>query len=370
MVDPKASWLETCGSTARTLYRGEIPKRRVSRKPQPMGEALALPLEDAKEMDRRYEALHEDLAPRGEMACYLVRRLTVQTVRLDRAVGQETVALSSRVRRAEADFDEDRNGRADHLMGWIHAEPFSYRRKLMAMPEGVDHLVKVLLGLKDDLDKGDMTPWNYFHGDKLEACFGRRGTDLPHSRGFILSQAIQGKFEEVDPVEIADRTTPVERRNWAAERMRAYIDAEVARLRDHRETLDHEAIALDRAESKRRAAFDPGPEAILARRYEANTERAMFRTLGEIRRINAEAEERGIEISPPLGSFRAEDVEAELEAEQQLATEAAAQQPRLPAGFGFVPLGALSGPGDTGSGVRGGRSSTGSPTDSGGHSRP
>jgi len=367
VVDPNASWLETCGSTTRTLYRGEIPKRRARRKPQPLGEVMALPLEDAAEMDRRLEAMHEDLAPRGEMARYMVRRLTVLTVRLDRSEGRETVALAEKVRHAEADFDEKRNGDADHLLGWIHAEPISYRRKLMATPEGVDRLVKVLLGLREDLDKGDMTPWNYFHGDKLEAYLGRRMSDIPESRGFILSEAIQGKFEKLDPAEVAHLATPSAKRNWAIEQVREYIDAEVARLRAHRETLDHEAIALSRAEAKRRATFDPSSEAILARRYEANTERAMFRTLGEIRRLNAEAEARGVEVSPSLGSFRAEELEPELDVEPEVAIERDRSGPRLPVAIGFVPPGAFSEPAGTGSGVRAGRSSTGCSTDSGGH---
>ncbi len=52
------------------------------------------------------------------------------------------------------------------------------------------------------------------------------------------------------------------------------IDEEMARLKDVRINLDPRAIEQDRAEAVDRALFDNSKEAILARKYEAATERA------------------------------------------------------------------------------------------------
>ncbi len=67
------------------------------------------------------------------------------------------------------------------------------------------------------------------------------------------------------------------------------IDEEMARLKDVRVNLDPKAIEQDRAEAVNRALFDPSKEAILARKYEAATERALFRTLKELRHVEADA---------------------------------------------------------------------------------
>ena len=66
------------------------------------------------------------------------------------------------------------------------------------------------------------------------------------------------------------------------------IEAEVEKLEAHRETLDFEAIEIDRAGAADRARFDPSREATLARRYEAAAEREVYRALREFRRAEAE----------------------------------------------------------------------------------
>ena len=70
------------------------------------------------------------------------------------------------------------------------------------------------------------------------------------------------------------------------------IDEAVAELEAHRETLDLESIELDRAEAGDVAWFDPSREATLARRYESEAQRHFFKTLNELRRVEAEAAER------------------------------------------------------------------------------
>jgi hypothetical protein len=94
------------------------------------------------------------------------------------------------------------------------------------------------------------------------------------------------------------------------------IDAEIAGLEAHLETLDFEMIEQDRAEAGERALFDPSKEAALARRYESEARRGFFQALKEFRRVEAEATERE-ELAPtppqahddgqipdPLASFR------------------------------------------------------------------
>ena len=82
-----------------------------------------------------------------------------------------------------------------------------------------------------------------------------------------------------------------DRAAWAKDELTRLIDVEVARLEAVRAGFDHAAIAADRAEAVDRVLFDPSKEAILARKYEAATERALYKALKEFREVEAEAAE-------------------------------------------------------------------------------
>jgi hypothetical protein len=86
------------------------------------------------------------------------------------------------------------------------------------------------------------------------------------------------------------------------------IDEEIAGLEAIRETIDLEAIGLDRAGAADVALFDPSREAALARRYEAEARRGFFKALKEFREVEAEAAEQAVSVpieepeTEPLGS--------------------------------------------------------------------
>ena len=295
-------------STGPKTAEGKARSRANAVKHGLTGEGLALPNEDAAEVEARFEAVREELAPRSVLGTFLAHQVALMTVRCQRAARWETATRASKIRNAASEFVEARNAEADHLIEWITSDPVGHRRKLMAMPEGVDRLIEGLLGLKGDLEREGTVSWNYAHGQKVEALFGKRSGDVPHSRAIILSNAIQGDFKEVDPAEVAHLPTLAEKRNWACDELTTAIDAEVERLRAQRETLDVGAIALDRAEAGDRAQFDPSYEATLARRYEAAATRELYRALRELRAVekadagdrdatgNAEAVE--VEVAP------------------------------------------------------------------------
>jgi hypothetical protein len=83
---------------------GKAASRRNSLKHGMTGAGVVLPEEDAAEIERRFAAFQEELNPTGEVGQALARRAAVCSVRMERAVSQETAALSERVRQAEADF--------------------------------------------------------------------------------------------------------------------------------------------------------------------------------------------------------------------------------------------------------------------------
>ena len=276
-------------STGPKTPEGKARSRENAIKHGLTGAGVALPTEDREEVAGRFVAIQEEMSPSTVVGMHLAHRIALMTVRCQRAARQETAALTAKILRAPAEWDEARAAEADHLMGWIGVEPVAYRRQLVSTPEGIDRLIAALLGLKSELDQA-VVVWDYNHYTKLEAYTGRREFDLPESRGMKLSKALKGDFSALLASDYAHLRTEDERRNWACDELIGYIQAEIAKLEALRAEINHEALARDRAESVERAQFDPGKEATLARKYEAAASREFYRALREFRAVEAEGE--------------------------------------------------------------------------------
>jgi hypothetical protein len=281
---------------------GKAISRRNSLKHGMAGEGIVTPLDDSAEVERRAGAMLGEMAPRSEMGRYLVKRLAELTVRVERCSRHERAATEALALQADAAFDEARIAAVDHAMSWIRAEPATHVRKLRSMPEGVDRMIAELLDLRKELDDYGAVRWDWTHGDKFVNLTGGRWMDVPVSRIRALSEAVQGKFEFLLPGD-GDGLEALPRREWARDRLVERIDGEVESLLAHREMLDVRAIEEDRAGAPSRALFDPSKAAILARRYEAAAERAVYRALRELKEVEASAPSAPEpEVAASLGS--------------------------------------------------------------------
>ena len=216
-------------STGPKTLEGKARSRENAVKHGLTGAGIALPIEDQEEVARRFVAIQEELVPATILGVYFAHQIALMTVRCQRAARQESAAITAKILRAPAEWDEVRAAEADHLMGWIGVEPAAYRRQLVATPEGIDRLIERLLGLKSELDR-PVVVWDYNHYTQLEAFCGRREGDLPTSRGMKLSKAIQGDFAGIESTECDHLATEDLRRNWACDELTRYILAEVAKL--------------------------------------------------------------------------------------------------------------------------------------------
>ncbi|WP_435011283.1 hypothetical protein P12x_002590 [Tundrisphaera lichenicola] len=294
---------------------GKAISRRNALKHGMAGDGVVVPEGDAAEVRRRSAAMLREIRPTCEMGHYLVKRIARLTVRVERCSSQELAAIEHRAAHAEADFDEARIAEVDHTLAYLIKEPATYARKLRSMPEGVDRLIACLLELREELDSGR---WDWTYGDRLANLTGQRWAEVPVIRVHALSEAIIGNFKFLSDVDGEGLSDP-ERAGWARDEMGRLIDQEIESLLEHRKTLDLEAIDADRAGAADRACFDPSREAILARRYEAAAERAVYKALKELRRVEAEASMPVEAIDEEvLGSFGLEDREDFEEAEPGL----------------------------------------------------
>ncbi|WP_435016219.1 hypothetical protein TA3x_003783 [Tundrisphaera sp. TA3] len=91
-------------STGPASEEGKARSRANSLKHGMTGAGVVLPKEDAAEVERLADAFRAELKPEGEVGEALVRRMAVHVVRMDRAVVQESAALSTHVREAKEAF--------------------------------------------------------------------------------------------------------------------------------------------------------------------------------------------------------------------------------------------------------------------------
>ncbi|WP_435006053.1 hypothetical protein P12x_003728 [Tundrisphaera lichenicola] len=261
------------------------------------GQGVVIPPEDAEEVARRSEVLEAEMKPSSELSRILIGRVAALSVRLERSVRQEFAAVAEKVRNARADFDDARRSEVEHMLSWITAEPATYARRLRQSPEGVDAVIRALLDVKADLTDSDDRIWHHGHFERIENLVGRRTTDFPASPIKAVCRAAWGDFSLLSAVEgvgLVDR----DRRAWARDRVAEYLDEEIARLQALRRSIDVEAIERDRLEASERALFDPSKEATLGRKYEAATERSLFRTLREIRETEVDQPETDANPDP------------------------------------------------------------------------
>jgi hypothetical protein len=276
-------------STGPKSPEGKARSRQNALKHGLTGSGVALPFEDQAEITRSFTALQNELRPSNELAEKLVRRTAFLFVRLERSEKHETSETSKRVRHAVEKFDDERLAAVEELAAKIEREPATTSRRLQMSPEGIDWLLDEWEILRDELfKKGNRVYWTNNHRARFELLLGRNPADWRLGRIAILSDAVAGFFlnlEKEDGEGLEDEA----RADWARGELGRMIDDEMARLKDVRVNLDPKAIEQDRAEAVDRALFDTSKEAILARKYEAATERALFRTLKELRQVEDEA---------------------------------------------------------------------------------
>jgi hypothetical protein len=101
----RANQQNAAKSTGPKTVEGKEKSRRNSLKHGLTGSGTVLPETDLAEVERRRVAFSEEMMVIGEIGQALVRRAALNSVRMERAADQQTVALTQRIRQVEADFE-------------------------------------------------------------------------------------------------------------------------------------------------------------------------------------------------------------------------------------------------------------------------
>lgn len=306
-----ANQINALKSTGPRTEEGKAASRRNALQ-HGLAAAVLLPTEDEGELARRVAYFQDSLAEDGDgMALLMAERIGYLSLRLKRCFERESAVGAFQAREAADAHDEERRATADHILDYIANAPATGRRRLLAMPEGVDLLLQKLADLRAVAVDG---LWTQYDGYKLDHYTGRRPSEAPASRCNALSDLLaRGDAAGLRADEVA-AVPPDRRREWAHAEIIKLIDAEVARLHAHRPTLDHERFARNRAEACRRAAPGSDKTQALAHRYEAAADLALdraFRQLDAYRRDRRRAalEERAAYAAETSNRYADEPLE-------------------------------------------------------------
>ena len=294
-----ANRMNAARSTGPRTDAGKAISRQNSTKHGMSGAGVVMSAEEASEVEARTSAFLADFQPKSTVGRVLVEQMATFSVRMERGAKQEQEALASRVRHAAESFDQDRIDRAEELFDTLDENPRTHLRKLKRMPEGVDRLVEAWKELRDILTRTARPLWDESHQTLVAHLLGKRPDQVIDTPVDRLGRAIRGESVEFsEPGWLAMK--PEARRDWAVARLVERIDQEILELLQHFETLNHEAVELDRLGAAEVALFDTSKAATLARRYVSEASRGFFKALKEFRTAEAEAADRPVSQSAPV----------------------------------------------------------------------
>ena len=250
------------------------------------GAGVVLPGEDRDAVEERYDALFREFDPGTTRAAILVGRAAYLSVRLQRCQRYDVAILSNRVRHAVEGFNRERTAELNRAIDRLDREPELVVERLRSDPDGLDWMIDQWQGLRSALTQGDGLDFGSSEVANMHRLMGERFELKPTFRGWPLVQAMRRCFDNLDPLEVAgvpDDSKP----EWARGRLLAIIDEQIRARTEEREQLDTSDLKLDQDQAVDRVLFDPSKEAILARRYEAATERSLLKSFRELDALKA-----------------------------------------------------------------------------------
>ena len=278
-----ANRLNAKKSTGPRTEAGKAISRRNGLKHGLTGEGVILPGEDVDAVAGRYDRLVAELKPKSELGLVMAHRISIMSVRLDRCVIHETATLTERIKQAEMLRTEERLAFVDELFDGLTTHPYTNARQLEDLPEGIDRMLDLFASVRVDLTHPTIPMYDAYRFQRLDSLMGRLPADFPASRIKALSQAMFGNLVYLREDEAVGFSNE-ERTAYAKAELVQIIDTQMARLRAKREFLEPRAVIHSLANASRIARVDMTPEALLVKKYEAATERSLFRSIRRVPR--------------------------------------------------------------------------------------
>jgi hypothetical protein len=323
-------------STGPKTEEGKSRSRRNALKHGLTGEGVALPDEDAAEVASRFEELEAELQPSGFASRLWLRRFAYLSVRLERCERLDTAVYSKRIRHADEDFVDARMTRVEELACQMSSNPLTVARRLQLTPEGIDLLIANWEELRGDLMNHERNTWTMNHQQRMERLLGHPEGSYRQTRSHALTEALSGFFYNINPSEIVG-DDDLSKMQWAQRELAKIIDNEIQRLLGVRDNLNPAIIEQDRLEAADRCLFDLQHGMNQVRKYEAATERGMYKALNEFRAVEATLKANGTADENARKDAELASFEPEKADEEELAETVAYTAPERPTRITEIP---------------------------------
>ena len=289
-------------STGPKTDEGKENSRRNSLKHGLTGAGVVVHAEDEAEIAALAHGLEAEFSTPGSTSGRVLARLAATlSVRFERGVRHEAAATAERVRTAVDVFDETRQSDAEQILATIAEHPTTNARRLRRTPEGIDLMVEVLTDLRFAADEDNGAAWSADLATRFDRLTGRRLEAVTPSP----CQTMTALLLHADAAQLDPDVTMDELHAYVSDQIVALIDAELADLAEIRADLDLDAIAASRAQAGARAEVGDDPACLRARKYAESTQRALLRTLADLRHLRPKATDSAAarRSGPSLGSF-------------------------------------------------------------------
>ncbi len=294
-------------STGPRTAEGKARSRANALKHGMAGAGVVVPEQDRALFEAREEAWAEDLGATTDLDGYLASRAALASVRLDRCARQEAAALAEKRSQALARWWRERSDRAsvgyhagrmdEHAAESLHAlqatslgcqwlaeQWAALARSLVAVGGWDERAMFAALhylgqSARPDIHSHSALADLWSAGLALRGLVGQPVGMLELERFFAITE-----FAPDPESRIAAAGAGLPDAEAAADMLRAYCEAEQARLEARRAGLWEEVDAPSQLRALDLAAFDDSPAAMLRLRYEAASRSDLHRAIEQVRK--------------------------------------------------------------------------------------
>lgn len=240
------------------------------------GSGTVLPDDLRDEVNARRDAYADRFQPTDATERDLVFQMALASVRISRISEADTARTEERVRHAVQRWDEARAAEVRACADRLDAEPAEAVRLLRRIAEGTDYLADEWEALTTLLN--DQGFWTDDQATRVLRLLGmdNAATDRSTSR-------LNDYWLDVEAARSGDQS--------ARDRLADIASAQILELVSLGDRLWNQFDQPDRDDAPRRALFDTSPEGVKLSRYLADAQRLYYRSLNELNRLRALAEQ-------------------------------------------------------------------------------
>ena len=274
-------------STGPKTEAGKLVSRGNAIKHGLTGEGLALPDEDAAEVEAAHEQHFAEMKPKTRAGAVLVYKVALCAMRITRFAQAQAAILSQRFLDAGDAFDDAQFAQRDAARAKLISDPSAQLAVLWRTQVGVEWVIDAWIALTEALFGDSPKTWGQKQFSLFEALLGRSDEFPSYDDSTLWSRAARGEDAMIAKGSDFPGDSPAARFRWARDQMIAIAEAETVKWQEQLEVVTA-STALARLNAIKASRYDDSKAGLLAQKYEAATNREMNKALKDFKVVEAE----------------------------------------------------------------------------------